>query len=273
MRCTADEGFRPIQSLDRALRLLFEIAASPLQLTGADVAERVGLNRGTAWRLLGTLELHDLIERDRANRYDVGVGAFRLTNETRWVAVARRARPILEALAEALDETAALGVVTRGGFEVIDQVDGPHALGVRWVGITGPLVYTSPGKLILATLHDSELDALLDGFLCPRTPKSLTDPDDIRMELEEVRRRGVARSIEDYELGVNGMSAGVHDADGRLVAFVTVTGPSSRLTVERLDEVELSLKHAAARLAMPFASSIRCLQPDDRKEQRDANHR
>lgn len=260
-----DDDFRRIQSLDRALRLLFEIAANPLALTGAEVAERVGLNRGTAWRLLGTLELHDLIERDDANRYDVGVGALRLATETRWAAVARRARPILEGLAAEYGETAALAVVTRGGFEVIDQVDGPHALGVRWFGVSGPLIYTSPGKLILASLPAAELDALLAGPPHARTPRSLTDPDDIRAELADVRRRDVARSIEDYELGVSGISAAARDAGGRLVAFVTVTGPSSRLTVARLDQVEPALKDAAARLATVLRLD------DDRSERLDAD--
>jgi DNA-binding IclR family transcriptional regulator len=245
----ADDDFRRIQSLDRALRLLFEIAGSPLPLSGSEAAERVGINRSTAWRLLGTLEQHGLIERDEANRYEVGVGALRLIAETRWGSVARRARPIIEGLATETGESAAVSVLTRGGFEVIDQVDGPHALGVRWVGVTGPLWCTSPGKLILATLSDAELEAVLRGPIHPRTPNTLTDPDDIRVELEEVRSGGVARSIEDYEIGVNGISAAATDVNGRPLAIVTVTGPASRLSVARLVEVESLVKTAAARLA------------------------
>ncbi len=245
----ADDDFRRIQSLDRALRLLFAIADHGRPMSATDAANAIGLNRSTAWRLLGTLEQHGLLERDEANRYELGVATLRLAARAPWAAVARRARPIIEALAEQAGETTAVAVVTRGGFEVIDQVDGPHALGVRWIGVTGPLLYTSPGKLVLATLTEAELEAALDGTIEPRTPRSLTRLDDIRRELDDVRRRGAARSVEDYELGVNGVSAAATGADGRPVAFVTVTGPSSRLSAERLDEAEALVKAAAARLA------------------------
>lgn len=245
----SDDDFRRIQSLDRGIKLLLQIAASPLPISGSEAAERVGINRSTAWRLLGTLEQHGLIERDDVNKYEVGVAVLRLVAETRWGSVARCARAIIEGLAAETSECAAVSVVSRGGFEVIDQVDGPQALGVRWIGVTGPLTSTSPGKLILATLSDAELEAVLREPIHPRTPKTLTDPDDIRAEIEDVRRRGVAHSIEDHEIGVNGISAAATDVEGRPVAFVTVTGPSSRLPVERLDAVEPLVRTAAARLA------------------------
>jgi DNA-binding IclR family transcriptional regulator len=82
---------------------------------------------------------------------------------------------------------------------VIDQVDGPHALGVRWVGITGPLFHTSPGKLVLASLSEQEVDAVLRGPVPATTPHALTDATAIRAQLDEVRRRGIALSIEDHE--------------------------------------------------------------------------
>ena len=189
----ADDDFRRIQSLDRALRMLRDIASSPQGLTATEVAERVGINRSTAWRLLGTLEQNDLVVRDDANRYEVGVGVLRLASQARWTSVARAARPILERLAATTGDSAAVSVVFRGGFEVIDQVDGPRALGVRWVGITGPLFHTSPGKLVLATLSDDELEAVLRGPIPATAPGSLTDPVKIRAELEEVRRRGSRR--------------------------------------------------------------------------------
>jgi IclR family acetate operon transcriptional repressor len=244
-----DEDFRRIQSLDRALRMLAEIAASRQGLTATEVAERVGINRSTAWRLLGTLEQHDLLGRDEGNRYELGIGMLRLASQARWSTVARAARPILEGLAAETGDSAAVSVVLRGGFEVIDQVDGPHALGVRWVGVTGPLLHTSPGKLILASLSDGELDAVLRGPIVATTPHSLTDPAAIRKELEEVRRRGIAFSVEDYEIGVNGISAPLNDANDDLIAVVTVAGPSSRLSVERLEQIEPSMKDAAAHLA------------------------
>jgi DNA-binding IclR family transcriptional regulator len=237
-----------IQSLGRGIRLLQVIARSARPLTGVDAADQAEINRSTAWRLLATLEQHNLVERDDSGRYQVGIGLFGLAAATRWDAVARRARPILERVSATVQATASVAVTDGGGFEVIDQVDGPYSLSVRWVGLPLPLSCTSVGKLILASLDRDELDSFLRHPIEPRTPLTLTDPDAIRAELEEVRRTGVATSIGDYELGVNGISAAARGARGRPVAFIAVTGPDVRLTTAGLPDVAPIVLAAAAEL-------------------------
>ena len=240
---------RHIQSLDRGIRLLDVIAHSPDPLTGVEAADRAEINRSTAWRLLATLEQHSMVERDQTGRYELGIGVFGLAAVTRWGSVARRARPILDRLSSQTEATAAVAVVDGGGFEIIDQADGPHSLSVRWIGARLPLNCTSVGKLILASLSEDELEAYLSHPIDARTPLTLTDPIDIREELSEVRRSGVATSIGDYELGVNGISAAAVDARGRPVAFISVTGPDVRLTSDILPEVGQLVIAGAAELA------------------------
>ena len=238
----------PIQSLDRGLRLLEVIARGPQPLTGVEVADRAEINRSTAWRLLATLEQRRLVERDETGRYQVGVGLFGLAAATRWGSVARRARPILERVGNQVDSTVAVAVVDGGGYEIIDQVDGSHTLSVRWIGMRMPLNCTSVGKLILAAMDESELALFLRHPITPRTARTLTDPDDVRAELTAVRRSGVATSVGDYEIGVNGISAAARDVRGRPVAFIAVTGPDVRLSTERLGELAPVVLSAADEL-------------------------
>jgi DNA-binding IclR family transcriptional regulator len=248
---------RHIQSLDRGIRLLDVVARSPDPLTGVEAADRAEINRSTAWRLLATLEQHGMVERDETGRYGVGIGMFGLAAVTRWGSIARRARPILDRLSSETEATAAVAVVDGGGFEIIDQADGPHSLSVRWIGARLPLNCTSVGKLILASLSEDELDAYLSHPIDARTPLTLTDPIDIREELNEVRRSGVATSIGDYELGVNGISAAAVDARGRPVAFISVTGPDVRLTSDILPDVAELVIAGAAQLAVALGFSAR----------------
>jgi len=238
----------PIQSLDRGMRLLEVIARSPRPLTGVDAADRAEINRSTAWRLLATLEQHRLVERDETGRYQVGIGLFGLTAATRWGAIARRARPIIERVGTQVDSTVAVAVVDGGGYEILDQVDGSHTLSVRWIGVRMPLTCTSVGKLILAAMDESELELFLRHPITPRTARTLTDPADVRAELDEVRRTGVATSVGDYEIGVNGISAAARGPDERPVAFIAVTGPDVRLTTESLSSVAPLVLEAAADL-------------------------
>src|SRR5919106_749023 len=70
-----------VQSVQRAAALLEAIAEAPEPQTAPDLAERCGLNRSTAWRILATLEDEGLVERDAAtNRYSIGHAVARLTS-------------------------------------------------------------------------------------------------------------------------------------------------------------------------------------------------
>jgi DNA-binding IclR family transcriptional regulator len=241
-----------IQSVDRALRLLAIVAASREPVSGVEVATRAGINRSTAWKLLATLEEHRLVDRDATNRYVVGIGAISLTTASPWTAAAHRARPLLLALSARTAETTVLSVVNGNGITGVSQVDGPNALGVRWVGDPLPLTSTSPGKLLLASLLAADLDAVLLVPVPARTARTCTDPAAIRAEIAAVRARGIATSIGDHELGVNGVSAPIHDRAGRLVAAVSVTGPDVRLGEARIDQIEPLVRDAAARLTEAF---------------------
>ena len=237
-----------IQSVDRALRLLTIVATSADGLGAGEVAARAGINRSTAWKLLATLERHGLVDRDAGGRYIAGVGLVTLAAGATWTAVAQRARPILSWLSAATGETAVASVVTGAGITGVSQVDGPSALGVRWVGDPLPLTSTSPGKLLLAAMAPDALDAMLRQPITPMTARSVTDPAVIRRELEVVRRDGIATSIGDHELGVNGVSAPVLDDAGRLIAAVSVTGPDVRLGEARIAQVAPLVRDAAGRL-------------------------
>jgi IclR family acetate operon transcriptional repressor len=257
-RKPTDPGaLRHIQSLERGMRLLHVIARSREPLAGVEVADRARINRSTAWRLLATLEQGGMVERDATGRYEIGLELFTLAAASRWGAVIRRARPTLEALSAEVNETTALTVVQGGSFEVLDQVDGPHALAVRWVGTPMPLLTTSVGKLMLADMPEHELDRYVQRPIEVRTPRTLTDPADIRAELDEVRQTGLGVSLGDYELGVNGVSAAARDSHGRMVAAVSVTGPDVRLSEGRIREIAPLLRDAAAQLETALRHTTR----------------
>jgi IclR family acetate operon transcriptional repressor len=239
---------RHIQSLERGMRLLKVIAGSPQPLNGVEVARRARINRSTGWRLLATLEQQGMVERDLNGLYQVGLQLFTLAAASPWGAITRRARPILESVSASTNETTALAVANSGGFEVLDQVDAPHALSVRWVGTRLPLLPTSVGKLILAALTDEQLERYLRQPIHPWTPRTVTDPAAIRAELDEVRRTGIGMSLGDHELGVNGVSAAARDAQSRPVAFISVTGPEVRLPETRIRQIAPLVRDAARRL-------------------------
>jgi DNA-binding IclR family transcriptional regulator len=244
------EPARTIQALDRGLRLLTLIAESPHPLTRSEVARLAGLNASTSFRLLATLEAHGLIERvPGGGGYRRGVATLLLAAGGIEEAIRRHARPLLEVLRDATGESVVVSAVGASSFAPIEQVDGVHALSVRWIGRRLPLHCSSPGKLVLAAMSEAELGIFLARPIEACTPLTLTDPAAIRAELDEVRSTGVATSIGDYELGVVGISAAARDAAGRPVAIVSVTGPDVRLTAGRLGAIAPLILRAAGELA------------------------
>jgi DNA-binding IclR family transcriptional regulator len=230
-----------IQAVDRALRLLEVVASSEVPPTGVELAAAAGLNRSTAWRLLATLEAHDLVERDpQTSRYGLGMGALRLGARAPAAAIARRARPILERLARDAGEAATLTVGGASSLVVIDQVDAPQVVNVRWTGRTIPLDASSVGKLLLASWDEREVAALLGDRYDAR----------LREAIAEARATGIGTSFSEYEPGLNGISAAARDGDGEPVAYLSVTGPDYRLPAERTAEVTPLLLAAAHELEL-----------------------
>jgi DNA-binding IclR family transcriptional regulator len=249
---TAVNGGR-VQSVQRATALLEAIADSPEHRTAPDLAERCGLNRSTAWRILATLEAEGLVARDPAtNRYSIGPAISRLAGAAA-EPLPRLARPHLEDLSRRTGETVSLAVPRGLQLVYVDQVQAPHVMAADWLGRAVPLHATSTGKAMLAWLPPEELDPAVERPLARFTDSTITDPARLRDELDRVRRRGFAVSRGELEAALWGASAPVLDRRGRAAAVVSVWGAEGRLRAIGLDELGRTTAATAATLASVVA--------------------
>ncbi|MBC9731575.1 IclR family transcriptional regulator, partial [Streptomyces sp. TRM68367] len=118
-------------------------------------------------------------------------------------------------------------------------VRGPGAVAAQnWVGQLTPLHATSSGKILLAYLPAKERAALLAATgLKKVTPRTVTAKTKLEKNLVAVRESGYAWALEELELGLHAMAAPVRNRDGDVVAALSASGPSYRLTTERLHEL------------------------------------
>jgi len=187
-------GLGRVQSVDRALKLLEAVAsAAPDGETVAVLAERCGLNRATAWRLLGTLETNGMVERDPStNRYKIGLALIRISSAAGYDGLVRRTRPILERVSERTGETADLAIAGVHGVTYVGEVTPPSVLAISWLAREVPLHATSTGKALLAWLPREEALSMLEQPLRAFTSTTVADPDQLLAELEQTRTRGFA---------------------------------------------------------------------------------
>ncbi len=238
---------RTIQSVDRAAALLKAVADSPRPLTVIELAERTGLNRSTAWRLLATLAAHGLVERDPVSqRYSVGYAILRIAASAEHDSIVRRARPVLEHLALETGEAVNLALAKGVHLVYVDQVDPPQILAPNWLGRHVPLHATSSGKAFLASLEPAERDGLLGERLEEFTPTTVTDRAVLEQELAAARADGYAVCVGELEDSLYGASAAVLSEQGRPLAIVSVWGPERRVPKARLAAIgELTVAAAA----------------------------
>lgn len=237
-----------IQSVDRAAALLGAVAEARAPVAAPALADRCGLNRSTAWRILATLEHHGLVERDPdTNRYALGAELLRLAAAAGHEPLVRLAQPALRRLADASGETVNLAVARRLELVYADQLQAGHVMAPDWMGRAVSLHATSTGKAFLAALPPSERDALVRLPLARHTATTLCDAAALRADLEAARERGYAVSRGELESALWGVSAAARDAGGRPAAIVSVWGTDARVR-DRIGELGTSAADAALEL-------------------------
>jgi IclR family acetate operon transcriptional repressor len=228
-----------VQSLDRALDLLEALAGADEDISLSQLTEQLGLPLGTVHRLLGSLASRGYAAQDRATRR-YGPGPKLLEVATRAAAsrrfgLARIARPALQRLTAATGETSNLLVLHGHEAAYSEQAASPHMVRLfTEVGQRVPLYCTGGGKAILAGMGAEQLDAYLAGVTIRAwTSKTLGSAEALRAELELAAQRGFAIDDEERELGVCCVAAPIFDRLGRCVAALSISGPSTRLSVAR----------------------------------------
>ncbi len=245
------DGTGPVQSVDRAVAIL-EILARDGEAGVTDVARELGVHKSTASRLFAALDRRELVTQDSSRgKFRLGVGLVRLAGAAgRRLDVIQESRPVCRALAQEVGETVNLAILAGRDALYLDQVAGPSALSPHnWAGQRIPLHATSDGKVLLAYLAEHEVTDSLTPPLRRFTGQTITDLDGLRQALAEVRQRGYATAAEELEAGLSAVAAPVRDADSRVVASISASGPSFRMPPERFGAVAVPVCRAAAEIS------------------------
>ncbi len=245
-------GESPVQSVDRAVTIL-ELLAERGEAGATEIATALGVHKSTAFRLTSALERRGLVTQPgERGKYRLGLGLVRLAGAaTARLDLAQHSRPICERLALQVAETVNVAVLYGGAALNIDQVLGPSAVTTHnWVGQRTPLHATSSGKVLAAYLPPERADQLLAGELQRFTPATITDPAELRAQFAAVRKAGYGYTVEELEQGLNAVAAPVFGPDGTVVAAVSASGPSFRLTQQRIPAVADVVCAAAAEISV-----------------------
>src|SRR3954470_4109518 len=199
-----------VQSVDRALTILGVLARLG-QAGGTEIAVELGVHKSTAFRLVTTLESHELVEQtEERGKYRLGLGLVRLAGaSSARLDVVQEARPVCRRLAADCGETVNVAVLSDSAALYVDQFSGSAALpSHNWVGQHIPLHATSNGKILLSGLERAEVD-LRVAELPAYTESTITARSVLHQELDRVRTDGYAVAGDELQVGLTALAAPV----------------------------------------------------------------
>jgi DNA-binding IclR family transcriptional regulator len=235
------------QSVDRALTIL-DVLARHGELGVTDIAASIGVHKSTAFRLVSALEQHRLVEQlSERGKYRLGFGIVRLAGATTArMNLAEESRPFCRQLAAEFNETVNVALLDAGAAVNIGQEQGSATVAVQnWIGKRTPLHATSSGKVLLAWAGDEQVREVLAGPMGRYTPQTITSGAALRAELNQVRRQGWACTEEELEIGLNAVAAPIRGHDGTVLAAMSISGPSYRLTADSFPALAARLRSSS----------------------------
>jgi IclR family KDG regulon transcriptional repressor len=251
----SDEDARPyyyLSTVGRAMAVLEQFCGNEAQLGVSDIARKLGLHKGVTHRMLMTLvDLHYLAPGAQPGTYRLGVKSLELgLSYLRHSPIDRVAQTHLQRLALVLPEMA-FHVAILNGSEIVYQksIVGPDAAWVSGtLGRRQQAYCTALGKVLLAYLSPSELQTYLSRVeLRPLTSKTITDPETLVRELEQVRKCGYAMDNEETYPAHMCVGGPIRDHTGSVVAALSLAGLTEHFTEHGLEHlVEIMRKVAAA---------------------------
>lgn len=249
----SEEAKEPVlvQSVDRAISVL-ELLLHAREAGITEIADDLGVHKSTASRLVYTLQHRGLVEQDgERGRFTIGFGMLKFAGAvTGQIDLARLGTPLCEALAEKLGETVNIAVLDGDGAINVSQARGASAVAAQnWTGQRTPLHATSSGKVLLATLDEPEREQVLASELVSFTPRTITDPEELRALLPLVTEDGYATCYEELEPGLHAVAVPVYGADDDVLAAISASGPAYRLSRKRIRQMVGELREAAAELS------------------------
>lgn len=240
-----------IKSLDRAMAI-FEHLSENSGLTLSALASDLGQAPATVYRVLVTLESRRLVEFDPMGQiWHVGPNAFvigaRFLHRTSLV---ERARRIMRRLMETTGETANLGIVQETSVLFVSQVETHASIRAFFPpGTLSPLHASGIGKALLAEMSSERRDRIIGSSgLEQFTANTLTERDALFRDLSTTRERGHAIDDEEKNLGMRCIAAPIFDVHGEATAGISVSGPTSRMGLEKTGALASAVMEAAANL-------------------------
>ena len=247
------ETKNPIQSAERIFQVM-EMLAEHGEMGLMEISAALGLHKSTVHRLLMSLVYMGYARQDESTQkymlsYKIVSMAGRMLDR---MDILQVAKPYMEHLSNLSGE--AVHLVQREGNNILYIYKIEAKVGtirmVSHVGMVHPMYCSGVGKAIMATLPENEVKQIWnESIIEKKTAHTITDYEDMKKVLDDVRKNGYALDDEENEEGVRCIAASLFDYHSEVKYAFSISGPSSRMTRERVDELSVDVKKVQEELS------------------------
>ena len=248
------KSYSPAKTVQKAFRLL-EVIAEVQPVKPSELAKKANLARSNLYRLLTTLEEMGFVEKTFDGRYTLSFKVFILGSAALEInKLPTTASSYLAHLAEVSQENVNLAMLYENKVLYIDKIESKHYLKLdQPVGKTDPLYCTALGKVLLSGLTDLELETFLKSTnFVPYTKNTITAPDVLAGVIRNVRKQGYAIDFEELSIGIHCIGAPIYNHLNKVIAAISISGPSVRLTKQKIEELKIPLLKISLEISKKF---------------------
>jgi DNA-binding IclR family transcriptional regulator len=248
-----------VQTIERMALILEILGHYPNGLSLGGLSDKVELPKGTTHRLLTSMAYFDFVRQDHASKhYHLGFKLVELGNNLlSHIDLRKEAHPYLISLSKEVQETVHLVILDQNKAIYIDKVDLYSRWGLQMVSKLGsriPLHCTAVGKVLLAYMPETAAEMLIQSVNLDRlTSNTITDPTELEQCLKTIRKKGYAIDDEENESGVRCIAAPIRNDIGQVVAAMSVSGATTRISIDKIND---SLKSRVTETAMKISHKL-----------------
>jgi DNA-binding IclR family transcriptional regulator len=241
-----------VPAVDRAARIILMLAAGTREMNLAEVASATGWHKSSVHKILMTLSRHAFLERNETTkRYSLGIALIRCGQSVlNNLPINHSAKSYLKELAGFSGETATLAILLETKMVIVDVMESAVELHVSPpIGTMDSVTAKSNGKAVLAWLPENRVSEIIKMEGLPaKTKNSITKVKLFQNELMAVRAQGYATDFEEFQEGINAVSAPVFNSEGHVMGTLSIIGPAFRMTKEKMQLYGRKCAETAAQL-------------------------
>ncbi len=255
-------------SVIRSFKILCSFDEQHPEMTIAEISKRTGSSQATIHRFMLTLEEIGAVARNKNGRFQLGMLIADLGGRILQSQVLTNiVQPYVDSIVEKFDETVHVAIQTSDLVTYIGKGESTRSLKIgTYIGKQLPAYCSGVGKMLLSGLTDEALNAYISRINFRQlTYRTITEPEPLRLEIQKVRQQNYAIDDEEAEEGLRCIAVPIYDFNKRMMASISISGPTTRLDLKNMDNYLTELNKAAEQLSQKVYPSALKLNSESEK--------